>query len=161
MPNKFLITKKGLNKMHEELHILESVSRNAVINEISIAKQHGDLSENSEYKAAKEKQFIIESKISDLKKKIDMAEVVEIKYDLDTVRFGSTVLIENLDNASKAKYTILGDYESDVKNGIISISSPMSLAMIGKKKKEDFEVQMPNGETKYYIILDIMYENKE
>lgn len=154
---RFPITPSGFEKMHKELTQLKSVERPSVIKAIAEARAHGDLSENAEYSAAREKQGFIEAKITDLESKIARAEVIDSK-DLsgDQVQFGTTVTLFNEDSNAKVEYTIVGDYEADLSIRLISISSPLAKALLGKVVGDEVEVQTPNG-IKYYDVLSISH----
>jgi transcription elongation factor GreA len=154
---RFPITPSGFEKMHKELTQLKSVERPSVIKAIAEARAHGDLSENAEYSAAREKQGFIEAKITDLESKIARAEVIDSK-DLsgDQVQFGTTVTLFNEDSNAKVEYTIVGDYEADLSIRLISISSPLAKALLGKVVGDEVEVQTPNG-IKYYDVLSMSH----
>jgi transcription elongation factor GreA len=154
---RFPITANGFDRMYNELVQLKTVERPEVIKAIAEARAHGDLSENAEYSAAREKQSFIEAKISDLESKIARAEVIETK-DLNSnqVQFGAKVTLHNEENDTKVEYTIVSDYESDIAMKLISISSPVAKALLGKSVGDEVEVQTPNG-IRYYEILTISY----
>lgn len=157
MNNKLPITVEGLEKLNQELKQLKTVARPAVIAAISEAREHGDLSENAEYHAAKEKQSFIEGKIQDLEDKIARSEVIDIsKLSGDTVKFGATVALVDLDTQNKVSYTIVGEYESELEKGKLSINSPIARALVGKKKGEFIEVGTP-ASTKEYQILEVSF----
>ena len=155
--DRFPITPEGFKKLESELHNLKSVQRPEVVNAIAEARAHGDLSENAEYHAAKEKQGFIEAKISDLEAKISRAHIVEIsKIDSDIVQFGATVKVVDEDTDKEAVFKLVSEYEADVEKKHISITSPVAKAMIGKKVSESIEVNTPGG-VRYYEILEIKY----
>jgi transcription elongation factor GreA len=130
---KYPITPHGFEKMNEELTKLKTYDRPRIIEAIAEAKAQGDLSENAEYTAAKEEQGMIEAKISDLESKIGLAEVIEPRdINSDKIQFGATVTLIDSDNSEMKKYKIVGDYESDLSNGYISVFSPLAHAMLGK-----------------------------
>jgi transcription elongation factor GreA len=152
------LTKRGAEKLKEELHRLKTVERHAVIQAIAEARAQGDLSENAEYDAAKDKQGFIEGRISELEGKLAAAQVID-PAALDAggrVVFGSTVQLEEETSGTAVTYQIVGDDEADLKQGLISISSPIARAMIGKAAGEVAEVQAPGG-VKHYEIVEVRY----
>jgi transcription elongation factor GreA len=156
--NKYPITPEGLKRMNEELLKLKQVDRPRIIKAIAEAKAQGDLSENAEYTSAKEEQGLIEARIGDLESKIALAEVIVPQEVVsDKVQFGATVILIDSDTDEEKTYSIVGDYESDIRQGKLSIFSPVANAILGKKKGDEVEVQTPRG-TKYYIIKLIEYK---
>jgi transcription elongation factor GreA len=153
------LTKRGAEKLREELNRLKSVDRHAVIQAIADARAQGDLSENAEYEAAKDKQGFIEGRILEVESKLAAAQIIEPKaVDADgRVVFGSTVDLEEEDSGSRVTYQIVGDDEADLKQGLISISSPIARALIGKVVGDVAEVQAPGGR-KSYEITGVRYE---
>jgi transcription elongation factor GreA len=152
------LTKRGAEKLKEELHRLKTVERHAVIQAIAEARAQGDLSENAEYDAAKDKQGFIEGRILELEGKLAAAQVID-PATLDAggrVVFGSTVLLEDEASGSQVTYQIVGDDEADLKQGLISISSPIARALIGKEAGDVAEVQAPGG-LKHYEIVEVSY----
>jgi len=152
------LTKRGAEKLKEELHRLKTVERHAVIQAIAEARAQGDLSENAEYDAAKDKQGFIEGRILELEGKLAAAQIID-PAALDAggkVVFGATVDLEDEDSGAKVTYQIVGDDEADLKLGLISISSPIARAMIGKSEGDTAEVQAPGG-TKYWEIVKVRY----
>ncbi|MBC7941926.1 MAG: transcription elongation factor GreA [Chitinophagaceae bacterium] len=152
------LTRRGAEKLKEELHRLKSVERHAVIQAISEARAQGDLSENAEYDAAKDKQGFIEGRILELEAKLAAAQIIDPSA-LDAggkVVFGATVDLEDQDSGHKATYQIVGDDEADLKLGLISISSPIARALIGKEAGDVAEVQAPGG-LKHWEIVDVRY----
>ena len=148
------LTRRGAEKLREELARLKSVDRLAVIEAISEARAQGDLSENAEYDAAKDKQGFVEGRIIEIEGKLAAAQVID-PGDLDAegrVVFGSTVDLEDEDSGAKVTYQIVGDDEADLKEGLISISSPIARALIGKEAGEIAEVQAPGGIRSYEIV---------
>lgn len=155
---RFPITPEGLARLEQELHQLKTVERPAIIIAIAEARSHGDLSENAEYHAAKEKQGFIEAKILDLESKLSRSHVIDIsQIESDTIQFGAYVSIADEESGVEAVYRIVSDYEADLAKKHISISSPMARALIGKKVSESIEVHTPKG-LKYYEVLSISYK---
>ena len=149
---KVPMTAAGHARLDEELKQLKNVERPQVIQAIAEARAHGDLSENAEYHAAKERQGWIEGRILELEDKFARAEVIDVaKLDGDTVKFGATVTLIDEDTEQKKTWQIVGDYEADVKSGKISISSPIARALIGKKKGDWVEVAAPGGARSYEL----------
>ena len=152
MNEKFPMTEQGFRKLKLELDDLKNIQRPSVIRAIAEAREHGDLSENAEYHAAREKQSFIEGKISDLESKISRAEIIDTsKLNSSRVIFGSTVEIIDLEDNSKHTYTIVGVDEADIEKKLISINAPLCKAMINKKINEFFEVNTPGGIKEYQI----------
>jgi transcription elongation factor GreA len=156
--NKVPLTVNGAEQMRQELHRLKTVERPAVIAAIQEARSHGDLSENAEYDAAKERQGFIEGRILDLESKISNAQIIDpAKLDMDgRCVFGATVELVDLENGNNVTYQIVGDDEADIKIGKISVSSPIARALIGKYSGDVAEVQAPGG-IKEFEILDVKY----
>jgi transcription elongation factor GreA len=147
------MTVEGLKMLEEELHRLKSEERPRIIQAIAEARAHGDLSENAEYHAAKESQGMNEARVSELEDKVSRAEVVDTKkLSGTTVKFGATVTLVDEDTDEKVKYKIVGDLEASVKDGKISISSPIARALIGKSKGESAEVTTPKGARSYEVL---------
>ncbi len=146
------MTAEGYKSLDEELKRLKAVDRPAVIAAISEARAHGDLSENAEYHAAKERQGWIEGRIAEIEDKISRAQVIDVsKLSGDNVKFGATVSLVDEDTEEDARYQIVGDHEADVRSGRISLSSPLSRAMIGKSVGDVVEVSTPGGIKAYEI----------
>ena len=149
---KIPFTPQGLETIKAELTHLKNTERLAVINAIAVAREHGDLSENAEYHAAREKQSFIEGRISELENKISRAEVIDISsLDNSKITFGATVKITDLSSDETHTYTIVGADESDVEKNLISISSPLGRAMINKTINDVIEVKTPGGLKEYQI----------
>jgi transcription elongation factor GreA len=149
------ITRDGYNTLHKELENLKKVVRPQVIKAIEEARAHGDLNENAEYVAAKERQSFVEKKIYEIEQKLANSEIMDtLPLSNGKVGFGSIVNLENLDNGDKVTYQIVGPDESDIPSGRISIASPLGKALIGKETAEEVTVQTPGG-TKNYTILKI------
>ena len=147
------MTPAGYKALEDEITHLKSVERPAVIQQISEARLHGDLSENAEYHAAKERQAFIEGRVMDLEDRLGRAEVIDVtKLSGKTVTFGAVVTLEDEDTGAKVKYQIVGDFESDAKKGRISISSPIARALIGKSAGDTVEVSAPGGPRSYEIL---------
>jgi transcription elongation factor GreA len=150
---KIPMTASGFKGLEEELNQLKNVDRHAIIAAIAEARAHGDLSENAEYHAAKEKQSFIEGRVMELEDQIGRADVIDIsKLSGGTVKFGATVTLADEDTDEQRKYQIVGDVESDAKKGRISLSSPIARALIGKSKGDTVEVAAPGGARSYEIL---------
>lgn len=151
------MTLKGYNKLKEEIRYLKNVERPQIVEAIASARALGDLSENAEYHSAKERQGLVESRISDLEDKLSKAQVIDasnIKSDL--IKFGATVEIVDNDSDTNSKFQIVGSDEADIKNGFLPITSPIARALIGKKVDDVVEVNTPNG-LKSYTVLSVKY----
>ena len=155
---KVPLTLFGAEKLRAELHELKAVKRPAIVNAIAEARSHGDLSENAEYHAAKERQSFIEGRIADLEAKLANAQIIDpAALDADgRCVFGATVELEDVGSRAAVTYQIVGDDEADIKEGKISISSPLARALIGKYAGDIAEVQAPGG-VREYEILDVKY----
>jgi transcription elongation factor GreA len=152
------LTRRGAEKLKEELARLKNVERHAVIQAIAEARAQGDLSENAEYEAAKDKQGFIEGRILDIEGKLAAAQIID-PATLDAggrVVFGSTVDLEDEENGAKVTYQIVGDDEADLKLGLISISSPIARALIGKEAGDVADVQAPGG-VRSYEVVEVRY----
>lgn len=152
------LTRRGAEKLKDELHRLKTVERHAVIQAISEARAQGDLSENAEYDAAKDKQGFIEGRIKEVEAKLSAAQIIEpSSIDADgKVVFGATVDLEDENSGAKVTYQIVGDDEADLKLGLVSISSPIARALIGKFAGDVAEVQAPGG-LRHWEIVDVRY----
>jgi transcription elongation factor GreA len=152
------LTKRGAELLKNELHQLKTVERHAVIQAISEARAQGDLSENAEYEAAKDKQGFIEGRIKELESKLAAAQIIEPStLDADgKVVFGSTVDLADEGSGAQVTYQIVGDDEADLKLGLISISSPIARALIGKEAGDTAEVQAPGG-LRHWEIVEVRY----
>lgn len=147
------ITLQGYNNLKEELDRLRNVDSREVILAIQEARGHGDLSENAEYDAAKERQGMIEARISELESKMSLFDVIDIsQMSGDKAVFGATVTLENLDTDERKEYMIVGSDEADISKGKISVLSPLARAVIGKKAGDEIVVQAPGGEVEYEIL---------
>ena len=140
------ITRDGYERLINELQRLQREERPAVIKAIEEARAHGDISENAEYEAAKEKQGLIEARISDLTKKLGLCELIDPSDDDNgRITFGRTVVMEDLETGDVTSYRLVGPYEADVQAGTISVTSPLGKALIGKEEGEGVRVQTPKG----------------
>jgi len=155
---KIPLTVSGAEKLRGELHELKTVQRPAIVTAIAEARSHGDLSENAEYHAAKERQSFIEGRIAELESKLANAQIINpALLDADgRCVFGATVDLEDMESGEVVTYQIVGDDEADIKQGKISISSPISRALIGKYSGDVAEVHAPGG-VREYEILDVKY----
>ncbi|HEX7799645.1 MAG TPA: transcription elongation factor GreA [Asticcacaulis sp.] len=150
---KVPMTVAGYQVLDDELKRLKSVERPSVIAAISEARSHGDLSENAEYHAAKERQGWIEGQIAEIEDKLSRAQVIDVsKLSGNQIKFGATVTVVDEDTEEEGRYQVVGEHEADVKSGKISLSSPLSRAMIGKEVGDVVEVQTPGGVKAYEIL---------
>ena len=156
--NKIPLTVNGAEKLRAELHDLKSVKRPQIIAAIAEARAHGDLSENAEYAAAKERQSFIEGRIAEIEGKLSNAQIIDpATLDADgRCVFGATIELEDQKSGDTVTYQIVGDTEADVREGKVSISSPIARALIGKKTGDAIEVNTPGG-GKSYEIIDVLY----
>jgi transcription elongation factor GreA len=156
--NKLPMTAVGLVNLQEELKYLKNVERNAVIKAISEAREHGDLSENAEYHAARERQGFIEGRIKELEDKIARAEVIDIsKLSGKDIKFGATVTLVEDESGDQHTYQIVGVDEADIKKGLISIISPLARALIGKTEGDSCDITTPGKGHKSYEIVEVIY----
>ena len=153
---KILITRAGHTALNDELKTLKSVERPAVIRAIAEAREHGDLSENAEYHAAREKQSFIEGRVKELEAILGLAEVIDPTKLSGTVKFGATVRLVDEDTEEERTYMIVGEPEADIEKGRLNIKSPLARALIGKDEGDSVEVRTPGGD-KSYEILSIEY----
>jgi transcription elongation factor GreA len=152
------ITKRGAEKLKDELHRLKTVERPSVIQAIAEARAQGDLSENAEYEAAKDRQGFIEGRIAEVESKLSAAQIIDPSA-VDAggrVVFGATVELEDEDSGDTVKYQIVGEDEADLKLGLINVSSPIARALIGKEEGDTAEVQAPGG-VRHYDIVSVAY----
>ncbi len=152
------LTIRGAEKLKSELHRLKTIDRHAVIGAIADARAQGDLSENAEYEAAKDRQGFIEGRIQEIESKLAAAQVID-PAQLDAegkVVFGATVELEEEDSGERVRYQIVGEDEADLKQGLINVSSPIARALIGKEPGDTAEVQAPGG-VKHYEIVAVNY----
>jgi transcription elongation factor GreA len=155
---KVPMTQSGFDKLEAELKNLKSVERPAVIQAIAEARAHGDLSENAEYTAARERQSFIEGRIKELDGVISAANIIDIATLAGTnvIKFGATVLLADEDTGDEVKYQIVGPYESDADNGKISTTAPIAKGLIGKSQGDSVEIRTPKG-AKSYEVLNVSY----
>lgn len=147
------ITRQGYERLKQELANLKSVERPTNIKAIEEARAHGDLSENAEFDAAKDRQAFIEGRIMDLEYKLGNADVIDPdKLSKDSARFGCTVLLENIDTGDEVKYQLVGPDESDINEGRISVASPLGQAIIGKEIGDEISIMAPVGKRSYELI---------
>lgn len=156
--DKFPLTKNGYIALEAELKNLKGVERPNIIAAIAEARSHGDLSENAEYSAAKEKQSFIEGRIQELEAVISRAQVIDpSQTKSDVIRFGATVVVVDEDTDEEKQYQIVGDYEADIEKNRISLSSPLAKALIGKEAGDTAEFAAPGG-LKSFEIVDVIYQ---
>lgn len=147
------MTASGLIALEKELRQLKFTDRQEVIKAIEVAREHGDLSENAEYHAAREKQSFIEGRVLELESVISLADVIDpTKLSGNIVRFGATVKLADEDTDGKSTFQIVGTYEADIDNGLLSVTSPTARALIGKALGDSVEVTTPGGSKSYEII---------
>jgi len=151
------MTENGFRKLQDELTFLKMTERPSVIQAIASAREHGDLSENAEYHAARERQSFIEGRIAELEDKLSRADVINVStIQGDSIKFGATVHLIDDDTDEKFLYQIVGSDEADIKEGLLSITSPLARALISKKKGETTEVTTPSG-SKIYTVESVKY----
>lgn len=146
------MTREGHEMLSEELRRLKGVERPAISEAIRRAREHGDISENAEYDAAKDKQGMIEARIRQIEDRLARAEVVDVSgQPPDRVRFGTTVVLEDLDSGDELTYRIVGEDEADISKGLLSVTSPVARALIGKQVEDQVQVVVPKGKRSYEI----------
>jgi len=151
--NKLPMTSDGYNRLVEEIKRLKTVERPAIIRAIAEARTHGDLSENAEYHAARERQSFIEGRLMELEDKVARAEVIDTtKLSGSVVKFGATVTLADEETDEEQTYVIVGEDEADVKGGKLSVASPLARALIGKGKGDSVEVSTPRGNRSYEVV---------
>jgi len=150
--DKIPMTRAGFTALDEELKLLKSVERPTVIRAIAEAREHGDLSENAEYHAAREKQSFIEGRIKELEAIVSLAEVIDPTKLSGTVKFGATVTLADEDSGEEKTYQIVGEPEADIENGRLNLRSPLARALIGKDEGDSVEVKSPGGQRSYEIL---------
>ena len=153
---KIPLTHKGFTKLDAELKVLKSERRPAVIRAIAEAREHGDLSENAEYHAAREEQSHIEGRVKELEGIIGLADVIDVAKLSGTIKFGATVELVNEDTDVEVTYQIVGEPEADIEANLLNLKSPLSRALIGKEEGDSVEVRTPGG-GKSYEILSVKY----
>ncbi len=151
--DKVPITEAGYTRLQDELKTLKTIERPAIIRAIAEAREHGDLSENAEYHAARERQSFVEGRVAELEDKISRAQIIDVsKLDGKDVKFGATVTLADEDTDEKTTYQIVGETESDISAGMLSVSSPLARAIIGKSVGDSVEVATPGGSRDYEIV---------
>ncbi|WP_372602883.1 transcription elongation factor GreA [Actibacterium sp.] len=153
---KIPMTRAGATALEAELKNLKSVERPAVIKAIAEAREHGDLSENAEYHAAREKQSFIEGRIKEVEGLLSLADVIDPAKLSGSIKFGATVNLVDEDTDEEKTYQIVGEAEADIEKGLLNIRSPLARALIGKEEGDSVEVKTPGGE-KSYEVLSIRY----
>lgn len=152
------MTEYGYQKLCDELKNLKEVERPHIVKEIDIARAHGDLKENAEYHAAREKQAFIEARIADLSAILANVQIIDpSSYEHKSANFGSTIILQDLESEKEFKYTIVGSYESNPEKGYISFHSPIAKAILGRNKGDEVSIKLPRGESEFEV-LDIFYE---
>ncbi len=154
---KILITRAGFDQLDEELRVLRTQDRPAVIREIAEAREHGDLSENAEYHAAREKQSLLEGRIKELEGLISRADVIDPSKLSGSVKFGATVKLVDENTDEERTFQIVGEAEADLERGLLNIRSPLARALIGKDEGDSVEVVTPGG-GKSYEILSVVFQ---
>jgi transcription elongation factor GreA len=155
--NKIPMTEDGLNRLKAELERLKMEERPIIIRALADAREHGDLAENAEYHAARERQSFIEGRMAEIEDKIRRAQVIDVsKLSGKVVKFGATVTVADEDTDERATYQIVGTDEADIREGLLSITSPLARALIGKKKGDSVEVATPSG-TKAFEIVSVRF----
>lgn len=155
MSQRVHMTRRGYAALVEELRRLKAEERPRVAEALKVARDHGDLSENAEYDAAKESQALLEARISQIEDRLARAEVVDTReIDLDRVRFGTTVVLEDLESGAEVTYTLVGQDEADIEKALLSVTSPVGRALIGRERNDEVTVRVPSG-TRTYEIRDI------
>ena len=155
---KVPMTQGGYDRLQEELKTLRTVERPAIIQAIAAAREHGDLSENAEYHAARERQSFVEGRISELEDKISRAQIIDVsRLDGDMVKFGATVTVVDEETDEESTYQIVGELEADIASGLLSVTSPMARAIIGKSVGDSVEVSTPRG-VKDYEIAKVVFK---
>jgi transcription elongation factor GreA len=151
--NRIPMTEGGYNRLQDELKRLKSVDRPAIIRAIAEARTHGDLSENAEYHAARERQSFIEGRVMEIEDKIARAEVIDTsKLSGSLIKFGATVTLADEESDEEQTFQIVGEDEADIKNGRLSVTSPLARALIGKSKGDSVEVSTPRGAKSYEVV---------
>ena len=155
---KVPMTEAGFGRLQEELRRLKSVDRPAIIKAIAEAREHGDISENAEYHAARERQSFIEGRVIELEDKIARADVIDVsKLNGSVVKFGATVVLADEETDEENTFQLVGEDEADIKSGLLSVTSPLGRALIGKSHGESVEVSTPRG-SKAYEIVKVLFQ---
>lgn len=155
---KIPMTAEGFQRLENEIRQLKSVERPAIIEAIAEARSHGDLSENAEYHAAREKQSFIEGRIVDLEDKMSRADVIDIaKMSGNIIKFGAHVKVVDEETENEQAFQIVGEYEADIEKGLLALTAPLPRALIGKQKGDSVEVTTPKG-TRAYEVLEVRYK---
>ena len=152
MMEKIPLTKAGFDKLNDELRQLKSTERTNIIKAISEAREHGDLSENAEYHAAKEKQSFIEGRIKELESIISLAEVINVSKLEGPIKFGATVELDDEETEERKVYQIVGESEASIENNLLNLRSPLAKALISKEEGDSVEVNTPGGRRSFEII---------
>ncbi len=157
--NKVPMTSAGYERLQEELKQLKTVQRPGVISALAAAREHGDLAENAEYHAARDRQSFIEGRIAELEDMTKRAEVIDVARlsGGDTIRFGATVTLADEESDEKVTYQIVGEIEADVNRGRLAVTSPLARAIIGRRKGDSVEVESPRG-SRYYEIKRVAFK---
>jgi len=153
---KIPLTSRGFKELDAELKVLKSVERPAVIKAIAEAREHGDLSENAEYHAAREKQSFIEGRIKELESIIGLADVIDVAKMSGSIKFGATVTLVDEDTDEEKTYQIVGEPEANIEKNLLNIKSPIARALIGKEEGDSVEVKAPGG-ARSYEVLDVKF----
>jgi transcription elongation factor GreA len=157
---KIPITKAGFERLKKDIEIIKNVSIPENVRDIEVARAHGDISENAEYSAAKERQSFLYGRMQELENQLALANVIHLKgLKTDKVVFGCYVSLEDIDSGEKIKYQLLGPYESDISQNKISVTSPIGKALIGKRIGSEINVQTPGG-TRNFELIDILVEEE-
>ena len=154
--DKIPMTRRGYDALDVELKQLKTVERPAIIRDIAEAREHGDLSENAEYHAAREKQGFIEGRIKEIEGSLSKADIIDPTRLSGTVKFGATVALADEESGDEKTYQIVGETEADIENNLLNIRSPLARALIGKDEGDSVEVKTPGG-TRTYEVLSIRY----
>jgi transcription elongation factor GreA len=157
--NKIPMTKPGADAIKREIKRLKSVERPRIVQEISAARDHGDLTENAEYHAAKDKQSHLEGRIAILEDRLARAEIIDVsRLSGERVVFGATVKLQDTGSGAQTQYTIVGEHEADLKKGRISITSPIARGLIGREVGDSVKIRAPGGEREYEILEVVFVE---
>ena len=149
---KIPMTRAGFTALDEELKVLKSVERPAVIRAIAEAREHGDLSENAEYHAAREKQSFIEGRVKELEAILSLAEVIDPTKLSGSIKFGATVTLADEESGEEKTYQIVGETEANIENNMLNVRSPLARALIGKEEGDSVEVKTPGGRRSYEVL---------